>query len=331
MCSAAIDWYFVTDQIHQQKCTPIVSNRVINDTLFGGESAISAWADESRYPLADGANLTRVAQFLAVSQQDPVRAKSNYLHFLKRRLLEVSAEMDGADPAYLQQVRRQMRGLTFSQLALEHLKQPAFTEDPDHPIAVLAGLDIPIYLTTSHHHFIEAALRSVDKNPRTEVYCWREGLEANVPPQFRTDLDYMPSIEEPLVYHLHGIDDYPDSLVLTEDDHLEFLVNFIRDLPETDVVPSSVRNAISSSLLILIGFELHAWDLRVILQGLIRGKSWRPRSFAIQLLDDGNDQVHDNEQFQDYLQKYFGLIEFDVYWGSPRQFMLELWQEWEAG
>lgn len=324
-----IDWYFITEQIQRKRFTPIVSDKVVSDSLFGDASVLRAWADEINYPLADRDNLTRVAQFLSVTKQDSSRAKHGYLQFLKKSLLKLAEAEPEADQSFLDQVRHEARGLTFSQLAIDRLNSPDFSQEPDNSLSILASLDIPLYLTTSYSRFVEAALKAVGKRPRTEVYCWREGLEENIPSEYGTDPYYEPNVQNPLVYHWLGIDEYPDSLVLTEDDYLAFLVNVTQDFG-TDAIPSSVRNALSSSLLLLLGYDLHAWDLRVLLQGLIKGRPNRPRSIALQLLPS-QDGIRNTKQFQEYLRRYFGQIRFDVYWGSPQSFMKALWQEWEAG
>ena len=86
----------------------------------------------------------------------------------------------------------------------------------------MADFDLPIYLTTSYHNFIEVALKRAGKEPRTEICRWHKGLES-IPSVF-DDEDYEPTKDEPLVYHLHGSDLHPESLVLSEDNYLEFLV-----------------------------------------------------------------------------------------------------------
>ena len=50
---------------------------------------------------------------------------------------------------------------------------------------------------------------------------WHQGLDS-IPSVFAEG--YEPSEQEPLVYHLQGYGEYPDSLVLMEDNNLEFLV-----------------------------------------------------------------------------------------------------------
>jgi hypothetical protein len=326
MSNSHIDWFIITERIVQKTLTPIISNQVINDILFGKKEAARTWANDVAYPLADSDNLTRVAQFLGITE-DPSRAKSKYLHFLKEKLLALAeAEAETHQQAFLDDFKGvKLRGLTFSQLATA-LRYPDFEKEDTNPLRIIAALDLPVYLTTSHHHFMEAALRVVGKKPRTEVYAWREGLEKKIPAKFRTDRDFEPDEETPLVYHLHGIDDAPESLVLTEDDYLEFLASITQDF-NTEAIPSTVRDAFSS-LLLLLGYDLHAWDLRVLLRGLIKGNNpFRPRSFAIQLDPDKVKSVKKPAQLREYLEQYFDKVAFDVYWGSPQEFMQDLWAE----
>ncbi len=326
-----IKWDSIISRIDKQRFTPIISNGVMNDTLFGNDNLVQAWSTHISYPLTDCDNLTRAAQFLSITERDPVQAKNDYLLFLNRQLLKFVRAKSGDKPAFLDKakLKRDVKTLSLSQLATNRLNYPDFKEEQDNPLNILASLDLPIYLTTSHHHFMEAALTAMSKTPRTEVYCWRDDLKDNLPPEYLIDQDFEPTVENPLVYHLHGIDDYPDSLVLTEDDHLEFLVNVTRHFKKADFIPSTIRNALSSSQLLLLGYELHAWDLRVLLQGLIKDLPRRSRSFAIQLPHTDIEGVNDPQEFQNYLHQYFDQAKFDIYWGTPQSFMQTLWEKWE--
>ena len=80
-----------------------------------------------------------------------------------------------------------------------------------------------------------------------------------------------------------------------------------------------------------MGYELHAWDLRVLLHGLIRNKPLRPRSVAIQLMPGPEEGIKNSDAFREYLQEYFGQVHFDVYWGDPQTFIETLHKEWEKG
>lgn len=326
-----INWFHILRQIDQGNCTPIIGNQVVNSTLFGKQNVVQGWAQRNHYPLADTENLTRVAQFISVKEKDATIAKSEYLQCLRDGLIQVAKEDLNFEPDFLDQLGR---SLTFSQLATEILRHPNFAEESEHPLSILAALDIKLYLTTSHHHFIEAALRANGKQPHTQVYAWHDGLLDIIPDDLLLpETGFEPTKEEPLVYHLHGIDDYDTSLVLTEDDHLKFLVNVSQDIRDPKIVPNTVIKALSSSLLILMGYKLHDWDLRVLLGGLIKRQQNRPRSYSVQFVPDTRrENITDPVQFEDYLQEYFEITtDFDVFLGSLEEFTQTLWQEWTAG
>ena len=182
---------------------------------------------------------------------------------------------------------------------------------------VLAEFPLPIYLTTSYHDFIEVALRRAGKKPRTEICRWHKGLDG-IPSVL--DGTYEPSKDEPLVYHLHGFDAYPGSMVLTEDDHLDYLVAISQNVGRgTDPIPRRIRQALADSSLLLLGYGLRSWDFRVIFWGLIKPRPLQQTSVYIQLVPSDTER--------EYLQKYLGEFDFRVYWGDIRRYTQELHQE----
>jgi hypothetical protein len=279
------------------------------------------WADEVNYPLADGGNLTRVAQYYAVESGN--LAKWRYLEFLKKRLLFSERQSKGANQVYLDNVEKQMDRLTFTQLAVEQLRRPSFADQPDgNPIGILARLELPVYITTSHHRLLEEALNATGKKARTEAYRWREDLK--IPQEFAVDLRYEPTVDSPLVFHLFGIDNVDESLVLTEDDHLDFLVSIMRDFNDTAVIPNHLRDAISTSMLLLLGYEIHGWDLKTFLKGLIEPTEKHPESIAIQIDPADGRQIRDVRRFNEYVQQYFKRVKFEVVWSAPEDFIADL-------
>jgi hypothetical protein len=289
---------------------------------------VASWAQEVGYPLADTDNLTRVAQFLSVTTHDPAGAKTRYLQFLKERLIELAREESGTHQEHLDHTEDELPGLKFSELATARLSTPDFEKDVDHPLRILAGMPIPLYLTTSHHGFMEAALEVAGKPYRSEVYCWREYVKEVVPETCQPDFSLELDPDKPLIYHLHGLDHYPDSLVLTEDDHLEFLASVVREFDESKYTPNKVRTAITSSFLLLLGYELHAWDLSVLWHGILKPRERHYRGFAIQVDPDKVKDVTDYDTFRKYLKEYFGEAKIDVYWGTPQSFMITLRDKW---
>lgn len=312
------------ERISQGKVLPLISNAVSNRLVFDSHrELVEEWADFIDYPLDDRHNLTHMTQFQSVmSKADPdIKAdndyiKETYLDFLQMALLSI------ADEELVEALKEDanLAALSFSQKA-ERLEYPPFEEGQHNLLLLLADLPLPIYLTTSYHSFVEAALLKAGKSPRSEICHWHPRLKS-LPSVFSADPDYVPTPQEPLVYHLHGLDKYPQSLVLTEDDHLDFLVTISRDI---DAVPVRIRQALADSSLILLGYSLRDWDFRVIFRGMIKPSTVqnRPKSVFIQLPD--------NAQERDFLQNYLQQeAEFEVYWGKTSSFLQEIWQGWRG-
>ena len=323
-----IDWKTIIRRIKAGKCTPIISYRVSTRHFADNEAVVGSWAGEIGYPLPDRDNLARVAQYASCIRADALSAKEEYLDFLKRRLLGRARDEQPPDQhAFLDTLEDELFDLSFSEVATR-LGYPRYVRNLDDPLRILAELPLPVYLTTNIASFMEDALRGVGKEPHVEVCCWRDDVEADAPSVFKQDPEYKPSPEEPLVYHVHGLDAYPCSLVLAEDDYLEFLFNVGQD-PET--IPNRVAVALADSSLLLLGYHLQDWDFRVIFRGLItsRRSSRRLMSLSIQLTPDpgGVDNV---VHAQEYLERYFEGANFEIYWGDVQSFMKELWEHWES-
>jgi len=323
-----VDWKTVIRRIKAGKCTPIISYRVSRRHFADNEAVVRAWAEAVDYPLADDYNLTRVAQYASHVGSDALSAKEEYLDFLKQRLLDGARGGQAPDQGeFLDTLQAELPDLCFSDVALR-LGYPQYENALDDPLRLLAELPLPIYLTTSFATSMESALRAAGKEPRSDMCCWHREMEGEAHSFFEADPDYQPSVEQPLVFHLHGLDAFPASLVLSEDDYLDFLVKVSRD-PEA--IPRRVTLALSESSLLLLGYRLQDWDFRVLFRGLItpRRTGRRLLSLSIQLLPEpaGEAGLEDARQF---LKRYFDRANFEIYWGDAQSFMQQLWQEWEA-
>ena len=324
-----IDWKTIIRRIKGGKCTPVISYQVTSHHFLDNQGVVKVWADEVRYPLSDRDNLARVAQYAGLTARDTLSAKEEYLDFLKQRLLDrAKDELEPDQTAFfLSTLENELLDLTFSEVAAR-LDHPHYENELDNPLRILAELPLPIFLTTNFATFMEDALKAAGKEPCTEVCYWHEDLRDDVPSVFEEDPDYEPSVEKPLVYHIHGLDAHPSSLVLAEDDYLDFLVRVSQD---ADAIPTRVSQALADSSLLLLGYQLRGWDFRAIFRGLITTKrsSRRLLSLSIQLKLDP-EGVEDQESAQEYLERYFDEANFDIYWGDTQSFMQELWEHWES-
>ncbi|MBE7550333.1 MAG: SIR2 family protein [Anaerolineales bacterium] len=312
----------IVDRIKAGKVVPFIIHLVDHNLILGGNTAlVEAYADYVQYPLADKHNLPQMAQFKGVTDEsisDAWALKTDYINFIKNRLFDL-AETEGAAEEILAEVEELFDDISFSEFS-GRLGYPRFNQGPSDPLLILAELPLPIYLTTSYHGFIEAALKRAGKEPRTEICRWHKGLEG-IPSVF--EADYQPSKEAPLVYHLHGLDAYPESLVLTENDYLEFLVATSQDMGRgTDPIPKRVRQAMADSSLILMGYSLQSLEFKVVFWGLIRPRPLQHTSVSIQLLPSD----HERKFLQEYLRRE---AKFEVYWGDIQEYVQELRQALE--
>lgn len=317
-----INWDLLARRIRSGKLTPIIGDRVGHKGFLTNTPLVREWAASIDYPMPATTNITRVAQFRSITV-DPLAAKEDFLDFLKRRLLAQARERNTLTADFLDNLEDELERLPFSTVA-GRLNYPDFEADPLNPLAVLAQLSLPLYITTSFHPFMANAFARTAsaKTPRIERCPWFE------PTLARTSLldedGYVDDTQQPVVYHLYGIDTEVESLVFTEDDYLDFLVRASED---NHVIPVRIGEALAGSSLLLLGYEVQDWDFRVLFRGLIRKKhtARRPRSVCIQL-DPQEQEGADPQEIEHYLSTYFGEYKFDVYWGSANEFARELWE-----
>lgn len=320
----------IVGRIKIGKVVPVISNEIVNDLLLGGQAdLVKGYAEYIDYPLDSSDNLLLMTKFKRINSEiDDFTLKSDYLNYLKNRVYAM-AEADGAAEASLAAAEDEVDQVNFSTFA-QHLGYPRFSAARDDPFLILADLPLPIYLTTCHHNFVEVALQRAGKTPRPEICRWQRSLEG-WPSVFETNSRlelgklYQPTPQEPLVYHLHGLDERPDSLVLTEDDYLQFLIAMARDKNDQakDPVPVRVRQAIADSALLLLGYDLSGWAFRSLFWGLIKETVPRTGVFTIQLQPTAVQKKY----FEDYLKRE---ASFEPYWGDIRQYTRELYQKWNG-
>jgi len=201
--------------------------------------------------------------------------------------------------------------------------QKLVADDPNDVHRVLASLNLPLYVTTNCDSFMVEALAACGKTPLREVCPWYEELDSS-PSRFEEETPYKPTSDAPLVYHLFGTDLEIASLVITEDDYLDFMVK----ISEKRRVPDYIRGVLASSSLMFVGYSLQDWEFRVLMRGLVATLDRRltVNDVAVQLEDVGEA---DAAAVQDFLQKYFQHAKINVFWGSTAQFIAELREHWE--
>ena len=283
------DWTVLLDTIKDGKCTPFLGAGVNHGILPLGGQIAREWAGEYGFPLRSSDDLPAVAQFIAVKYRDPMYPKDRILARLKR---ESKVDFSQPDPR------------------LDCLR-------------TLAELPLPVYLTTNYDDLLLQALRYAGRNPRREVCRWHAGLKS-VPVVLGTAARYMPDYRNPVVFHFHGSDEFRESLVLTEDDYLDFLVNISRS---PKVVPPRIQEALTDASLLFIGYGFDDTSFRVIYRGLVEQISGSMRLLNITVQATPQDAT-DPAVAQRYLTSYFEGFRVRVFWGTAVEFVRELRDRW---
>jgi hypothetical protein len=296
-------------------------------------------AEEQGYPFADtSSKLARVAQFISYARQpDPGLAKRDYLRFLKDWLILFSqGDRELAPLVTRVQDWPRQPGRTFSDLATA-LGYPRIPPGKRNPLDLLAQLHLPVYLTTSYYDFLERALHAVGRPPRTHACFWNRDPRPG--DAYYPDPDFIPDADHPVVYHLYGFEKDPESIVLAEDDYLDFLVKVARE--SQSILPTYLTQQLAESSLILVGYRPQDWDFRILFRGVLTSCvniAARPISVAIQLEPSLRREIADREKAEQdaetYLEKYFRRLNFAVEWSDVYTFTADLlgrWEQWRRG
>jgi hypothetical protein len=317
---------------------PVISSSFRMQQIFhelaedGGSSVvedlIAQWAEYIEYPMQDRSNLAQVAQYYFMEQNDDPSARSGIFNFLKQFLWHM-ANTDVDDPALATGLESRIETMRLSDL-VEELDYPKFPNGTEDPLRLLARFPLPVYITTSQSDFLERALEAEGKIPSTQICFW-SGEIPNLPKEHRPVEQPNASVTNPIVYHLFGLEEYPQTLVLSEDDFINFLFSIAEDSDTLHPkIPLYLRQAVAGSQLLLIGYRLSGWDFRVLFRLMMKFRidTFSPRGVLIQL-EDKENQVS-NEKTVEYLRHYFGKKSFDIEFKDAESFIQELWNEWNS-
>jgi hypothetical protein len=352
-------WEELLDRIQEGNVIPIIGNSIMYDSVFSPLVAnfeaqqaedeaeeekdcntppiimnmenwlARSWSVELDYPFPDSHEMPRVAQYCLSLNDDEVYAKSSYLEYVKHMLLDLAADT-GTDEEKIEELEDGLKELKLVDLA-HALGLPEEQEDGClGAMEILANLPLKIYVTTSYHTFLERALENAQRSPRTQICFWRgTGGILNIVKEHETDPDFEPDERHPLVLHLFGLENYPGTLVLGEDNYLDFLIRMAQDTNIlSPIIPVYLREALDSSSVLMLGYRLQDWDFRVLFRYLnLRPNQLRGTSMVIQLTPDQQYRISNAEEAKQYLDRYFSKP-FKVQWGNTDSFLNRLWEEY---
>lgn len=282
-------WEILLNRIKKGDCTPFLGAGACFGTLPLGKDLAHELAEKYDYPFDGNNDLARVAQFIAVKSGDSMYPK--------------------------EKIQEKLKGIS-----------PPDFNNPDEPHGLLAKLPLSIYITTNYDNFMYKALESKRKCPKTVLCCWNERIKIKLLNQssLLSEISSEPNPKNPVVYHMHGHIDLVESIVLTEDDYLDFLISLSKS---PKLLPKRLKEAFTSTSLLFLGYRLADWDFRVIFRNLVTylERSCERSHISVQLLPDG-EEVTEKEKIQAkrYFDQYFNKQDIYVYWGTCLEFSADL-------
>lgn len=290
------DWGRLVDQLKNGACTPLL-----------GAGAMPGAAGATRQETGAPPSLLDAFAPTPDAATDPAAAGPAPGAPIRRR-----------DPAFVRQ-----------QMADEILSVPAPDfEARTEPHALLARLPLPVYLTTNFDGFLTEALLHHGKHPRSAICPWNRGAEAVGSRD--TDAAHLrfPTSREPVVYHLHGSARHPRSMVVTEDDHMDFALGLGGERGnDRRLIPTQLRPALTTRPLLFLGYDIRDWSVRLLFRGLLRTvAAMEPRRRAVMQLpppraNGDPDQVAEKQR---QVSGYYQQWNIAIFWGDLPEFCAAL-------
>jgi hypothetical protein len=307
-------WQPIVDAYHGGTLVPIVGPD-INQGLLPSHAEIAAlWTQyyeyrKYNYPGNNRNDLPRISRFIEARSKSLKAPHSRLLTLYKDEMLE--------------RVKKEERAKYKNSPLTDVIKDLAknyFEIDHEAPHRVLADLkNISIYLTTTPDNFMAEALTYRGRTPGRIPILWQEG---DTEPAGYQMLDG--TSEKPLVWHLYGVAPKSSSLVLTEDDHLDFLRFISRDAWR---LPAKLRSTLTEATLLFLGFNLRDLDFRVLFKGVI--SQIQPRAGRVAVLQVQPDKsyeekMEDLQLIKSFLVQDSTYLQIDIRWLSVRDFLVRL-------
>lgn len=164
-------------------------------------------------------------------------------------------------------------------------------------LADLAALPFELVVNTSPGLSADRAFREVKSNTQAAFYDRTQPANRWFPD---------PSADAPVVYNLYGSIERMESLILSDNDRLDFLVSVISDEPP---LPRRLTAALKDPhrSFLFLGFELSQWQLRVLLHVLARNADRKYKSFAAELDEVGVDEETEAFYRADHRISFFSM------------------------
>ena len=315
------DWINLLTSIHKKACIPFIGSGIFSINQHDAKSLnsickeiIKKWKEKYRYPLEDLYTLSRA----------DILEEPNQLARLAQ-FLEIEKSFN-EKLAYPKSMLKDI---------LSDIGVSSLLKDKS-PYDILARLDLPLYMTTNYDKFMELALsKDRSKSPQSEFCRWNDELlkyarTFGIPSVFNKK-GYEPTPVNPLVYHILGDIEVPKSMVLTEKEYLQFMVELNKN--EDIIIPTKIQKKLQKSSLLFLGYNLEDINFRSVFQGLLNFLGFlsaEERKICIAVQSPPTISNKDQLKMQKYIDQYItNVFQIRVSWKNLSEFLIELDKRWQ--
>ncbi|HLG18035.1 MAG TPA: SIR2 family protein [Blastocatellia bacterium] len=145
---------------------------------------------------------------------------------------------------------------------------------PSPVLRALARLNFPLVITTNYDQLYERALWDAAKDPYIGVYSKEE---------YTVTADYTDATStRPFVFKIHGDIQKPESIVVTDEDYIQFVLR-MSDKDPYHPVPETFRYNFKRWPTLFVGYSLMDYNLRLLFKTLRWriDKANRPNTYSV--------------------------------------------------
>jgi len=192
---------------------------------------------------------------------------------------ELATRFPSEDPTNLQRVSLFFEIDRSRRQLVEAIREAVHVgKRPSPVLRALGELDFARVITTNYDQLLEAALRAAGKEPRVSVYT----------PKLEATRDFPnPTPESPIVFKIHGDIDQEESIVVTDEDYIRFLLRMSSKEPY-DPIPLKLKADLTEWTTLFVGYSLLDYNLRLLFQALRWGidPAYRPDMYSVDFAPD---------------------------------------------
>lgn len=156
---------------------------------------------------------------------------------------------------------------------------------PSLVLQALATLNFPIVITTNYDRLFEKAAQGLGKDPVRSIYKKNGDAVQAATDEYPGDED--PSAERPFILKIHGDADHPESLVITDEDYIHFVLR-MSDKAPFHPIPETIQYRLKQWTSLFIGFNLMDYNLRLLFQTMrwkVDPSRW-PQAYSVDRAPD---------------------------------------------